>query len=152
MQLKIHYKKLLLDYFIILANMEQHESGDIQDISKLTEENIREQTATEIFKDLYDIDQIKQLLSEKFTEIHLLVAYPRDNTIYKEFPVIQNMLKKYEKYAENRPLNILILKRNLIMRPEIQTKFDELKAIYGDMIQEDTKEYSIIIGFFGGTT
>jgi len=132
--------------------MEQQESGNIEDTIRLTQENVKEQTATEIFKDLYDIDHIKKLLSEKFTEIYLVVAYPRDTTTYKDLPIIQDIANKYEKYAENRPLNILILKRNPIISPEIQEKFKELKAIYGDMIQEDTREYSIIIGFFGGTT
>ena len=124
---------------------------EIIDIPNFTAENTREQTAEAIFHDLYDFEKIQRILNERFTEIYLVSIHPDQANTYPHH-YIQEIAKKYKDYAEYRPLNILILKKNTIPSPEVAKKIAELKTLYGDMIQEDTKEYAIIIGFFGGTT
>lgn len=131
--------------------MDQIHEIKVTDIPALHKDNIREYTASEIFQDLYDFEQIQKILNERFTEIYLVSIHPDQANTYPH-PYIQDIANKYKNYAEHRPLNILILKKNTIQSPEVAQKISELKALYGDMVQQDTKEYAMIIGFFGGTT
>lgn len=59
---------------------------------------------------------------------------PNDPSQYTSNQIVNDIIKRYIKYAENRPIDIMFFKLNENILNKTQQTYEEMKIKYGDII------------------
>ncbi len=124
----------------------------LNDLPDFSSETLSNKTATELFSTLQEPNAIKDFLDERFDDICYLQIDPTDPSQYASNPIINNIVTRHIRYAENRPIDIMFLKINKDTLNKTQQVYEEMKLKYGDMIVMNKTKRIYIVWFFGWTS
>ena len=138
--------------------MEQPENKEqvierIEDLPEFKIWKIRDETFSEIFRDIYNDEEKLQEFTKKFDDIYYMSVSPFEIEKYKDNETLYEILKRYEHTADNRKLELMVFKLKEIPEEERQRILEKLKKEYEWIeIKLDDSKYCFIIWYFGWTT
>ena len=124
----------------------------LNDLPDFSSETLSNKTAIELFWNLQESNSLKDFLDKYFDEIYYLQINPNDPSQYTSNQIVNDIIKRYIKYAENRPIDIMFFKLNENTLNKTQKIYEEMKLKYGDMIVINKTKRIYIVWFFGWTT
>ena len=123
----------------------------INNIEKFSSDNIRERQGYDLFRNLIEDKESLQDFVDKFEDIYYISVSPFKIEEFKDYPIIYNILKKYEHTAEYRPLEIMFFKFKSVSEEQKEAMRRYLKETYWERATLDETEYGYVIWYFGGS-
>ena len=124
----------------------------LNDLPDFSSETLSYQTATELFWNLQESDFLKDFLDARFDDICYLQIDPTDPSQYTSNHIINDIITRHIRYAENRNIDIMFFKINEDNLNKTQQVYEEMKLKYGDMIEINKTKRVYIVWFFGWTS
>lgn len=143
------------NYSIIYYHTHMDKKNNIDSLDQLQDfqkDTVIHKTGAELFGNIQEPDSLIEYIDKYFDEVYLLEVNPDEPTKYKNNPEIYDVIRRHIRYAENRPLQILVFRLNQTTKENSQKLYEEMKEKYGDIIKLDDTKYRCIVWFFGGTT
>lgn len=124
----------------------------INNLPDFSTETISMQTSDELFWNLKESDSIKDFILKRFNEIYYIQIYPKDfsRNIWNER--INDIIRRYQHYAEFYPIDIMLFKLNEKSLDQAKNIYEEMKVKYWDVISISKTKRIYIVWFFWWTT
>lgn len=124
----------------------------INDLPDFSTETLSMQSSDELFQNLKESDSIKDFLNQKFDEIYYIQVNPQDFSHDTWNKIINDIIKRYQHYAEIYPIDIMLFKLNNESLSQAKKVYEEMKVKYGDIITMSKTKRIYIVWFFWWTS
>jgi hypothetical protein len=116
--------------------------------------SIQNLTNSDLFDNLLFNDKSKELLDklkQNYSDFYYISVFPNEIDKYRWNEIIYNIFKQYKHTAENRNLELLILKYSDETVFKARKNIKKLQEQYWDIISGDIINYSFIVWFLWGS-
>ena len=116
--------------------------------------NIQNITNSDLFNNLlfnYKDQEFLDKLNQNYSDLYYISVFPNEVDKYKWNKIVCDILKKYTHTAENKNLELLILKYSDEKVFQAKENIKKLQEQYWDIISGDIIKYSFIVWFSWGS-